>query len=429
MANVLVLGGGGREHALAWKLRQSPEVKKVYISPGNAGTEMLGENVSLNGFEEIGDFTKDKNIDLTVVGPEKPLVDGIVDYFYNSGLVSMGHFIFGPRKDAAMLEGSKAFAKKIMKENGVPTADFEVFDNKEKAMDYIFENEAPLVVKADGLAAGKGSIVCKNTKEAHNGVEYLMGEEFNKKYDGAGRRIVIEEFLEGEEASIHALTDGEIVKMLAPSQDHKALHDGDKGPNTGGMGAYAPAPVVTEEVIEKVYSKILKPIIDGMKSKGIPYTGLIYPGLMIKDEEPKVVEINARFGDPETQVVLPLLRDDLYKLMMATIDGSLDKYCIENKDLAACCVVMASGGYPGSYEKGKTIHGLDKLPEDTLVFHAGTKREGNNIVTNGGRVLGVTGFGSSIEQAISNAYEGVDVINWDKEYHRKDIGQKALKHL
>jgi len=431
MANVLVIGSGGREHTLAWKLKQSPEVDKIYVSPGNAGTEMLGENIPLKGFKEIGNFVERNNIDLTVVGPEKPLVGGIVDYFYETGLVGTGHYIFGPRKDAAMLEGSKAFAKKFMKENGVPTADFKIFDDEEKAMDYISSRGAPVVVKADGLAAGKGSIVCKEDHEAYSAVEYLMGEEFNKKYNGAGKRIVIEEFLEGEEASIHALTDGETVKMLLPSQDHKAAYDNDEGPNTGGMGAYAPAPIVTEEVAERVYSKILKPIVDGMRKKGIPYRGLIYPGLMIKDGKPKVVEINARFGDPETQVVLPLLNNDLYKILTATIitDGSLDDYCIENKNLAACCVIMASGGYPGSYEKGKTIRGLDKIPEDTLVFHAGTKREGNDIITNGGRVLGVTGLGSDIKEAISNAYQSVDLIEWEGEYHREDIGQKALKHL
>lgn len=424
--DVLVLGGGGREHTLAWKLNQSPKVGEVYTAPGNGGTETIGQNVLLDNFEEIGRFAEEKDIKLTVVGPEKPLVNGIVDYFYENELVDKGHYIFGPRRDAAMLEGSKAYADKFMKEHGVPTAEFEVFGKPEKAKDYISSQPIPIVVKADGLAAGKGSIVCKSLDKAYQAVDWLMGKEFNEKYDGAGERVVIEEFLEGEEATIQALTDGETVKMLLPSQDHKPAYDGDKGPNTGGMGAYAPAPVVSEEVAEKVYDEILTPIIDGMKREGNPYKGLIYPGLMIKDGKPKVVEINARWGDPEAQAVIPLLKNDLYELSIGCIEGNLENHEIENKESAACCVVMTSKGYPREYKKGKIIKGLERLSEDVLTFHAGTRREGAKVLTDGGRVLGVTGLSPDIREAISTTYSAVKKIKWEGEHHRTDIGQKAL---
>ncbi|BAT72324.1 phosphoribosylamine--glycine ligase [Thermosulfidibacter takaii ABI70S6] len=425
---VLVVGGGGREHALVWKLAQSDRVEKVYAAPGNAGIE--GEpkaqciDISPSDLEVLRDFALKENIDLTVVGPEDPLVHGIVDLFEEAGLT-----IFGPRKDAAILEGSKAFAKNFMKEMGIPTADFEVFDDPQKAKRYIKDKGAPIVVKADGLCAGKGSIVCKTVEEALEAVDKIMVERI---FGDAGNKVVIEEFMKGEEASFIVITDGEHVVPLASSQDHKPVFDNDEGPNTGGMGAYSPAPVVTPEIHEKAMKEIVIPTIKGMKERGVPFKGVLYVGLMIIDDKyPKVLEYNVRFGDPEAQPILMRMESDLVDAIEASISGNLDKCDIRYTDEAAVCVVMASGGYPGKYEKGKVIHGLEEVEkmEKVKVFHAGTKRVNGKIVTNGGRVLGVTALGKIIKEAIDRAYEAVSKIHWENVHYRKDIGAKALRRL
>ncbi len=425
---VLVVGGGGREHALVWKIAQSPKVTKVLAAPGNAGIAEEPKaqcvDISATDIEALRDFALQEKIDLTVVGPEEPLVKGIVDVFQDAGLT-----IFGPTKAAALLEGSKAFAKQFMKEMGIPTAEFEVFDDPEKAKDYIRSKGAPIVVKADGLAAGKGSIVCKTLDEALTAVDRIMVE---KAFGDAGNKVVVEEFLKGEEASFIVITDGENIVPLASSQDHKPVFDNDEGPNTGGMGAYSPAPVVTEEVFNRAMNEIVIPTIKGMKEKGIPFKGVLYVGLMIiEDKYPKVLEFNVRFGDPEAQPILMRMKTDLVDALMASIEGGLDKCNIEYSDEAAVCVVMASGGYPGKYEKGKVIYGLEEVAkmEKVKVFHAGTKKVNGNFVTNGGRVLGVTALGENIKKAIDRAYEAVSKIHWDKVHYRKDIGAKALRRL
>ena len=444
---MLVIGSGGREHALAWKLRQSEHVKELYCAPGNGGTCIDATNVPIqtDDFKGLANFVRNKSINLTVVGPEDPLVKGIVDYFYDNELVEKGYLIFGPIREAAKLEGSKVFAKQFMKKYGIPTADFEVFDDFNKAYDYIKERGAPIVVKASGLAAGKGSIVSETLEEAVNALNRIM---VKKEFGDSGKEVVIEEFMQGEEASILALTDGKTILPLVSSQDHKSVFEtqkdrerwlktgGDKlykdyeiGPNTGGMGAYAPAPIVTNEVMKKVYDKILSPTITHMAEEGNKFIGCLYAGLMIKDNEPRVVEFNVRFGDPEAQPVLSLLKNDLYELLMVCINGNLNDYEIKNKKGAACCVVMASGGYPGEYKTGKEISGLDSLEglTDVYVFHAGTKIENGKTLTNGGRVLGVTGTGNKIEQAIDAAYSAVSKISFENKYYRTDIGAKALK--
>jgi phosphoribosylamine--glycine ligase len=429
---VLVIGSGGREHTLAWKLKQSKEVDKVYVAPGNGGTAQIAENVPINvtkgeNYKQLADFVVQNQIDLTVVGPEEPLVKGIVDYWENNKLVLEGNLIFGPSQQAASLEGSKAFAKNFMKRHNIPTADFETFLEPEKALDYVKSEGAPIVVKASGLAAGKGALVCQTLEQAVNAVERIL---VDKEFGDEGKMIVVEKFMQGEEASILALTDGKTIRTLVSSQDHKPVYDGDKGPNTGGMGAYAPAPIVTDDVMQQVYDKILIPTIKGMEAEGNPFQGCLYAGLMIKDGKPKVVEFNVRMGDPETQPVLSLLESDLYVLLRACAEGNLDKYDIKNKQGASCCVVMASGGYPESgYKKGKEISGLEAIDnmQNVDVFHAGTKKtDDGKIITSGGRVLGVTGTASDIKTAIDSAYLGVKSIKWDNEYHRTDIGAKAL---
>ena len=429
--NVLVIGSGGREHTLAWKLKQSKEVEKVYVAPGNGGTAQIAENVPIDvtkgkNYEQLADFVIENQIDLTVVGPEEPLVKGIVDYWENNKLIMNGNLIFGPSKAAAQLEGSKAFAKNFMKRHNIPTAGFENFINAKEAIDYIESKGAPIVVKASGLAAGKGALVCQTLEDAVNAVDRIL---VKKEFGDEGNLVVVEEFMQGEEASILALTDGKTIRTLVSSQDHKPVYDGDKGPNTGGMGAYAPAPIVTDEVMDKVYKKILIPTIEGMKAAENPFQGCLYAGLMIKDNEPRVVEFNVRMGDPETQPVLSLLETDLYILLRACCEYNLDKYEVKNKQGASCCIVMSSGGYPGKYEKGKEISGLETIDhiQNVEVFHAGTKKtEDGKILTNGGRVLGVTGTANDIKTAIDTAYLGVKNIKWENEYHRKDIGAKAL---
>ncbi|MBM4307502.1 MAG: phosphoribosylamine--glycine ligase [Deltaproteobacteria bacterium] len=419
---VLVVGGGGREHALVWKIKQSPIVAKVYCAPGNAGISEQATLVPIqaNDLNGLLDFALKERINLTVVGPEEPLTRGIVDLFESKGLS-----IFGASQKAAELEGSKAFAKKMMKKYHLPTASYEVFKDRKKAVDYIRKQGAPIVVKADGLAAGKGVILCKTVEEAIRSVDQMMVE---KIFGEAGSRVVIEEYLVGEEASYLAFTDGKTILPLASSQDHKAIFDGDEGPNTGGMGAYSPAPVVTDEVNQRIVEKVLRPIIQGMTDEGRPYKGIIYAGLMIHDGHPKVLEFNARFGDPETQPVLMRMKGDIIPILQACISGNLSRCRIEWENKASVCVVMASKGYPGAYEKGKVIKGFQETSrmEDIFVFHAGTTIADGKMVTNGGRVLGVTGLGENIPKAIERTYHAVEKIFWEGVHYRKDIGKKAL---
>jgi phosphoribosylamine--glycine ligase len=419
---VLVVGGGGREHALVWKIAQSPKVSKVYCAPGNAGISEQASIVSIkaNDLNGLLDFALKEKIDLTVVGPEDPLTQGIVDLFESKGLL-----IFGANKKAAEIEGSKAFAKEMMKKYHIPTAFYEIFDNRNEAVKYIRKQGAPIVIKADGLAAGKGVIVCKTVEEAIRSVDRIMVE---KIFGPAGSRLVIEECLTGEEASYIAFTDGKTILPMAASQDHKPVFDGDLGPNTGGMGAYSPAPVVTDEVHENIIEKILRPIIYGMGEEGRPYKGVLYAGLMIRDGLPKVLEFNARFGDPETQPVLMRMKGDIVPILEACMKGTLSKHHIEWDSRASVCVVMASKGYPGDYEKGKVIAGLKEVcqMEDVFVFHAGTALKDRQVITNGGRVLGVTGLGEDIPGAIERTYQVVKKISWEGVHYRTDIGQKAL---
>lgn len=419
---VLVVGGGGREHALVWKIAQSPEVSKVFCAPGNAGISEQATIVPLkaNDLRGLLEFALKEKIDLTVVGPEEPLTRGIVDLFESKGLS-----IFGSSRKAAEIEGSKAFAKEMMKKYRIPTASYEIFENPKDAVDYIHRQGVPIVVKADGLAAGKGVIVCKTIEEAIQSIEKIMVE---KIFGEAGHRVVIEECLIGEEASYIAFTDGKTILPLASSQDHKPVFDGDQGPNTGGMGAYSPAPVVTEEVHERIIEKILRPIIYGMGEEGRPYKGVLYAGLMIHDGRPKVLEFNARFGDPETQPVLMRMKVDMVPILEACMKGTLSQHQIEWDNRAAVCVVMASKGYPGDYEKGKTIAGLKEVSrmESIFVFHAGTALKDGQMITNGGRVLGVTGLGEDIPRAMEMTYRAVKKISWDGVHYRTDIGRNAL---
>ena len=422
---VLVIGSGGREHCLAWKLKESKLVDKLYIAPGNAGTSLIGENVDINpqDLEGLVKFAENNRIDLTVVGPEAPLVGGIVDRFESKGLK-----IFGPKKDLALLEGSKVYAKKIMRKFGIPTADFEVFSQPDLARDYVRNKQFPLVIKADGLAAGKGAIVCKNREEAYSAIDLIMTE---KKFGSAGENIVIEDFLSGEEASVLVFTDGETILPLVPSQDHKQVFDEDRGPNTGGMGAYAPAPVVNDVVFRKITEEIFEPLIRGLKKEGKVYKGMLYAGLMIKDNQPYVLEFNVRFGDPETQVILPKLRSDLLEVMLKTIEEDLAEVNLVWDERFCLCVVLASGGYPGKYEKGKVIKGLEKVEglRDIFLFHAGTKRINGEFVTAGGRVLNVVGLAESLIGAQVKVYEAIKNIYFEGIHYRKDIGNKALKYL
>jgi len=419
---VLVVGGGGREHALVWKISQSPKVTKIYCAPGNAGISEQAAIVSIkaNDLNGLLAFALKEEIILTVVGPEDPLTKGIVDLFESKGL-----FIFGANQKAAEIEGSKAFAKEMMKKYYIPTAFYEIFDSRNEAVKYIRKLGAPIVVKADGLAAGKGVIVCKTVEEAIQSVDKIMVE---KIFGEAGNRVVVEEYLVGEEASYIAFTDGKTILPMASSQDHKPIFDGDEGPNIGGMGAYSPAPVVTDQVHEKILQKILRPLIQGMGEEGRPYKGVLYAGLMIHDSQPKVLEFNARFGDPETQPVLMRMKGDIVPILEACIKGNLSQYQIEWDNRASVCVVMASKGYPGDYEKGKAIKGLKEVSQmkDVFVFHAGTGLKDGQIVTNGGRVLGVTGLGEDIPRAIEKTYQAVKKISWDGVHYRTDIGQKAL---
>ncbi|MFP4372289.1 MAG: phosphoribosylamine--glycine ligase [Halanaerobium sp.] len=421
--NILLIGSGGRENALAWKLAQSSRVEELYIAAGNPGTAEFGENLEFdeNNQEALLEFAVKEKIDITVVGPEAPLAAGIVDLFEKQGLK-----VFGPNQSAARLESSKAFSKELMQKYQIPTAAYKSFTEAEKAVEYIKKKGAPIVVKASGLAAGKGVIVAQTEEEAVAAVETIMKDE---KFGEAGEKVVIEEFLEGEEATILAFCDGKSIVPMIASQDHKPAYDGGRGPNTGGMGAYAPAPVVTEEIKKDFKTEIMEPTLKALQSEGLDFKGIIYFGLMIKGGKAKVLEYNVRFGDPEAQVVLPLLETDLVEIMEAVIEGKLDQVEIKWKDQKALCVVMASGGYPVEYEKGKEITGIREAAEleDIIVFQAGTRLEAGKLLTAGGRVLAVTALGNSLQEVIDKAYAGVEKINFADFHIRNDIGQKALK--
>lgn len=420
---VLVVGGGGREHALVWKLKQSPRVTKVYCAPGNAGIARDADCIQIKAEDVQGllDFALKNEIGLTVVGPEAPLNAGIVDRFEAAGLK-----IFGPSQAAAEIEGSKVLSKEIMAKYDIPTASYAVFTDPTEAASYIKRIGAPCVVKADGLAAGKGVIVALDEESALDAVRSIM---VDKDFGAAGERLVVEEFLSGEEVSILAFTDGVSVVPMVASQDHKRAYDNDGGPNTGGMGAYAPAPVYTADVHRKTMEEILIPMVQAMNNEGRTYRGVLYAGLMVDEKGPKVLEFNARFGDPEAQPVLMLLETDLVDIIEAILENRLGQIEIKWQDQAAVCVVLASGGYPGSYEKGKVIKGLENQGGEVLVFHAGTAVQNGEIVTAGGRVLGVTAAGSDIPAAIERAYAAVEKIRFDGMHYRHDVGRKALERL
>ena len=420
---VLVIGSGGREHTLIWKINQSPKVSQIYCAPGNAGISQLAQciNINADNIEELVNFANKEKIDLTVVGPELSLSKGIVNEFNRWGLK-----IFGPSQEATEIESSKVFSKYLMKKYNIATANYEVFGNSREALNYIKQQTFPLVIKADGLAAGKGVFIVKNLDQVVDALNTLMEE---KKYGEAGRQIVVEEFLEGEEVSILAFCDGKAVVPMISSQDHKKIFDNDQGPNTGGMGAYSPVPFYPDELEKRVLEEILKPTIKGLQSEGREYRGVLYAGLVLTKEGPKVLEFNARFGDPETQVILPRLKTDLIDILNAVIEGRLHKINIEWEDNAAVCVVVASGGYPGKYQKGKVISGLERLEkmEDIIVFHAGTKLQDDKVITSGGRVLGITACDKTISKAKERAYKGVKEIYFEDMYYRKDIAAKATK--
>jgi phosphoribosylamine--glycine ligase len=422
---ILVIGNGGREHAIVWKLKQSPTVTHVFCAPGNAGTGLDATNVDIKATDipRLLKFAQAEKIDLTVVGPEVPLVAGIVDEFLKANLV-----IFGPTKKAAELEGSKTFAKELMKRANVPTAEFRVFTNSAEAISYIDEKEHTerFVVKADGLAAGKGVVVCSSKEEARDAIRRML---LKKEFGEASDRIVIEECLVGEEVSLLALVDGKTIIPLEAAQDHKAAHDGDTGPNTGGMGAYSPTPIISSDLIDLVVEKVLIPTVHQLKKEGRPFRGCLYAGLMLTNQGPKVLEFNVRMGDPETQAVLMRLKSDLAQLLLATAEGKLDTIeSVEWDPRPSVCVVMASAGYPGDYEKGKPLRGLEEaaLVPDAKVFHAGTLKMGDQIVNDGGRVLGVTALGDTLAEAKLHAYQAVKCIRWDGAWCRKDISDKAV---
>jgi len=422
---VLIVGGGGREHALAWKAAQSDRVDQVFVAPGNPGTssEDKVSNVDI-GAEDISalkTFAENEKIDLTIVGPENPLVDGIVDEFQQAGLPC-----FGPSKDAAILEGSKSFSKDFLQRHNIPTAEYQVFTEVDAAKEYVKAKGAPIVVKADGLAAGKGVIIAKTENEAIVAIEDMLA---GNKFGEAGHRVVIEEFMQGEEASFIVISDGENILPLASSQDHKARDEGDTGPNTGGMGAYSPAPVVTDEMHDRIMQEVIEPTIRGMAEEGREYVGFLYAGIMITAEgTPKVLEFNCRFGDPETQPILMRLESDLVELCQAALAGKLNEVTADWDERTALGVVLASAGYPASASKGDQISGLDNdFPAGTKVFHAGTARQDNDVVTAGGRVLCVTALGETVLQAQESAYQAVAKINWNGMFYRKDIGHRAIK--
>lgn len=417
---VLIVGGGGREHAIAWKVAKSPKVEKLYCAPGNAGISEVAECVPIGPmeFDKLVAFAKEKEIDLTVVGMDDPLVGGIVDAFEEAGLR-----VFGPRKNAAILEGSKAFSKDLMKKYNIPTATYENFSSPEDALSYL-ETKAsfPIVLKADGLALGKGVLICNTLEEAKDGVKTLM---LDKQFGSAGNTIVIEQFMTGREVSVLSFVDGNTIKLMTSAQDHKRAKDNDEGLNTGGMGTFSPSPFYTEEVDEFCKKYIYQATVDAMKAEGRTFKGIIFFGLMLTPDGPRVLEYNARFGDPETQVVLPRMKNDIVEVFEACIDGTLDQIDLQFEDNAAVCVVLASDGYPEHYEKGFKISGLEnfKGKDDYFVFHAGTKMDGEDVLTNGGRVLGVVAKGKDLLTARANAYEATKLIDFENKYMRNDIGK------
>ncbi len=416
---VLIVGSGGREHALAWKVAQSPRVDKIYCAPGNAGIAEYAECVPITAmeFDRLAAFAKEQAVDLTIIGMDDPLVGGIVDVFEAQGLR-----VFGPRKNAAILEGSKAFSKDLMKKYQIPTAAYETFDSAEAALAYLETADFPIVLKADGLALGKGVLICQNLDEAKEGVKEIMTD---KKFGSAGNRLVVEEFMTGREVSVLSFVDGKTIKTMTSAQDHKRAGDGDTGLNTGGMGTFSPSPFYTDEVDDFCKKYIYQATVDAMAKEGREFKGIIFFGLMLTEKGPRVLEYNARFGDPEAQVVLPRMKNDLVDVCEACIDGKLDETDLQFEDNAAVCVVLASEGYPVKYEKGLPIRGLEnfKDKEGYYVFHAGTKFDGDTIVTNGGRVLGVTAKGENLKAARANAYEAVKWIDFDNKYYRHDIGK------
>ncbi|MCC3303438.1 phosphoribosylamine--glycine ligase [Sneathiella sp. HT1-7] len=419
---VLVIGSGGREHALCWALKKSPLVEKLFCAPGNGGIKEVADCVDIGAedIKKIVDFSRKEAVDFVVVGPEVPLVLGLVDKLSDAGIKS-----FGPRAAAAALEGSKGFMKDLCRENNIPTAAYQRFDKADEAKAYVASNTFPIVIKADGLAAGKGVIIAETLTEANETIDEIFGGLFG----GAGAEIVIEEFMEGEEASFFVLTDGENVLPLATAQDHKAVGDGDTGPNTGGMGAYSPAPVMTPEMVDATIKTIIMPTITALKNRGTPFTGVLYAGLMITKDGPKLIEYNVRFGDPECQALCARIKGDLLPALIATADKGLADVTLQWRNETALVVVMAAQGYPGSYEKNSAIKGLGAAAaiDDVLIFHAGTKRDGDAILATGGRVLGITGLGKTVKQAQKKAYSGVDAIEWPQGFCRSDIGWRAVK--
>lgn len=419
---VLIVGSGGREHAIAASVAKSSRVDKIYCAPGNAGIAQIAECLEITAmeFDKLADFAEEKKIDLTIIGMDDPLVGGIVDVFEKRGLR-----VFGPRKNAAIIEGSKAFSKNLMKKYGIPTAAYETFTNPEKAIAYLEKSKLPIVLKADGLALGKGVLICNTLEEAKAGVKTLM---LDKQFGDAGNEIVIEEFITGPEVSVLCYCDGTHIKPMTSAQDHKRAKDGDEGLNTGGMGTFSPSPFYTEEIQKFCEEKVYQPTMDAMKAEGRDFTGILFVGLMLTEDGPKVLEYNARFGDPEAQVVLPRMKNDIIDVMEACIDGKLDEVELEFEDNAAVCVVLASDGYPEHYEKGKKITGFENFEgkDGYYVFHAGTKLTDEGIVTNGGRVLGVTAKGADLKKARANAYEATKLIQFENKYMRNDIGKSIL---
>lgn len=421
---VLIVGGGGREHAIAWKAAQSPMVDKIYCAPGNAGISEVAECVNIGAmeFDKLTSFAKEKEIDLTVIGMDDPLVGGVVDAFEAEGLR-----VFGPRKNAAILEGSKAFSKDLMKKYGIPTAEYETFHTPKQALEYLEHSKYPIVLKADGLALGKGVLICSTKEEAKEGVKTLM---LDKQFGDAGTTVVVEEFLTGREVSVLSFVDGHTIKIMTSAQDHKRAKDNDEGLNTGGMGTFSPSPFYTEEIDSFCREHIYQKTVDAMAAEGREFKGIIFFGLILTEQGPKVLEFNARFGDPETQVVLPRMKNDLVEVFQACIDGTLDSIDLQFEDNAAVCVVLASDGYPEHYDKGYKITGLQEFQdkEGYYVFHAGTKLEGGDVVTNGGRVLGVVAKGEKLKAARENAYEATKLVCFDNKYMRTDIG-KAIDEV
>ena len=416
---ILIVGSGGREHAIAMSVAKSSRAEKIYCAPGNAGIGQIAQCVPIGAmeFEKLAAFAKENAIDLTIIGMDDPLVGGIVDVFEAEGLR-----VFGPSRAAAILEGSKAFSKDLMKKYRIPTAAYETFDDPEKALAYLETAKMPIVLKADGLALGKGVLICNTLEEARDGVKEIM---MDKKFGSAGNHMVIEEFMTGREVSVLSFVDGKTIKIMSSAQDHKRAKDGDQGLNTGGMGTFSPSPFYTKEVDEFCHKYIFQATVDAMAAEGRPFKGIIFFGLMLTEDGPKVLEYNARFGDPEAQVVLPRMKNDVIDVMEACIDGTLDQIDLQFEDNAAVCVVLASGGYPVSYEKGFPIEGLESLKDKdgVYVFHAGTKKENGKFVTNGGRVLGVTATGPDLKAARANAYEAVKQVTFEKAYCRSDIGK------